>query len=163
MNDKEKLKDLENQRMKLSKEISRLYAKQRIEEYKSHEKYVGKCYKHKSKNKYYRVLSNYSTNSVRLTCLTFNLDNDVYKCMPINDLLVDKPINISIDFEIFDVEDVFAFGISSFLNNVIEISKEEFDIAQQKMIDKFIKETEEVNKNINNMINESRKYYLKEK
>lgn len=158
MNDKERLKDLEEQKRKLSNEINRLYRKQRLEEYKGHKDYVGKCYKHKSKNEYYKVLSNYSTNTSRLTCLVFNLDDDVYQYQT---SFRDYP-DADVCIETFGIEDVFAFGVSSFFYEVIEISSDEFDEAQRKMIDKFIKETEEVSKNINNIINESKKYYLKE-
>lgn len=42
MNDKERLKDLEEQKRKLSNEINKLYKKQQLELYKTHEEYVGR-------------------------------------------------------------------------------------------------------------------------
>lgn len=163
MNDKENLKHLEEKQRQLSKRIHNIYLRQELEEYKSHEKYIGKCYKHKSENKYYKVLSNYSSNTCRLTCLKFNLDENIYDYYFKNEnMFRSENPNIDLDICLFEIDDVFVFGNSVFFDKTIEISQEEFDQAQQKMIDKFIKETKEVTNNINKMIEDYKRYHLKE-
>lgn len=165
MNDKERLKDLKEQKRKLSNEINRLYIKQNMEKIKDHEIYIGKCYKHKIENRYYKVLSSYSSNEYRLTCLTFNLDNNIYNVkLKLKSFDFDFP-NICVDFNMFEIDDVLVSETPikmDFFDKVIEISQKEFDNAQEKMIEKFIKETNSINENINNMINERKKYYLME-
>lgn len=128
------------------------------------EEYVGKCYKYK--DKYYKVLSNYSTNPYRFTCLTFDINGKIYRSKFLNKdrSHYDFP-NINIDINIFEIEDVFVFGnplAAWFLDKSTEISEDEFNKAMDKKIEKFIEETKNVNNDVNKMINKYIEEYLKE-
>ena len=157
------IKELEKEQRIISEKLEKLKNKQKIVRYKNHESYVGKCYKHKDKNKYYKVLSNYSENDTRLTCLIFNLDDDVYHCSlrsaSDNVFFYDYP-NICLDITMFEVDSVFTFGYSNFFDKVMEITTEQFEFAQQEMINKFAQETKEISCKVRKLVeNNYKKLY----
>ena len=155
------IKQLEKEKRDIENKLIKLYANEEIKKFDSTRDYVGKCYVHKTKNKYYKVISNYSSSTYKITCLCFDLDlySYDYKFQTIGEFKTDFP-NISIDLELFYVEEENSskdcFG-SNFFDCVNEISEEEYEKAMDKKIKQFKQQTFELPFEIESMVNDYKK------
>lgn len=147
------IKEAEKLRQKLDKQIQEYYAKQELDKYKKLSAFVGKCYKSKKQEKYYKVLSNYARNNNHLTCLTFKFDEtEEYNFE--NTISVETKANgfhsmyprLEIYFgdSFYDIDDVFCFGGGNFFDCVDEIAEEEFEVAMDRKY-------QEIKRKINNV------------
>lgn len=127
---KEQIYDLEKQKQEISKKLKEHYANEAIETLKSHQKYIGKCYKDKDSEKYYKVISEFANNQFRLTCLSVDLCRK-----PFDFIISDPTLGFTTNMEnmeanVFNIEDVDAFTYPpNFFDRVYEISNEEFNEA----------------------------------
>lgn len=153
---KEEIKELEKQRDKLKNQIEGYYENKRLELIKSRKNYIGKCYKHKKYDIYYKVLSPYSSNETRMTCLVVDFEDDIfeYGFKEKNIYYYDFP-NIDVELNMFGIKDVFAFGIvEGFFESTNEITAEEFNKALEIKFNQFKSAIDEIGIEIEEMVEE---------
>lgn len=127
---KEKIKKLEQEKMCIEKEIKYLTKQEELECFQSHKKYVGKYFKHKESDRYYKVISQFASNRYRFTCLVFDLNENILSFNIPSTMHSDRFPEIESDIDLFNLEDVFAFSEnSSFFKCTKEITKDEFENA----------------------------------
>lgn len=157
----ETIKQLEKEKQEIEKKLSKLYAKEKIEIIDSYRDYVGKCYINKSRNEYYKVISNYSSSKYHITCLCFNLDEYSYNYgfKQLTDFITNYPY-VDIETNVFYIkeENCNAGHLgNSFLGYVEEISEEEFEKAMDKKLKQFKQQTFELPFEIESMVNDYKK------
>lgn len=162
-----KIKELEIQKNNIENEINKLYKLECLANFESHKNYINSCYKHKIERKYYKVVSIYSINDTRMTCLCFDLDTYPYQYefKTIGQSKIDFP-NIDIEMELFYLEDVFAFGsnrLNSFFDYVDKISEEEYNRAMNEKLENFKQQTSELPLKIKQMINKYKNHIFIDK
>lgn len=127
---KKKLKKLEQEKTRIEKEIKHLTTKEELECFQSHKEYVGKYFKHKDKDKYFKVISQFASNRYRFTCLVFDLNENILSFNIPSTMHSDRFPEIASDIDFFNLEDIFAFSEnSSFFKCTKEITKNEFEDA----------------------------------
>ena len=124
-----------------------------FEEYKKtikeHQKYIGKCFKEKDKNKYIRVLSSKSSNQFRFECMCFEFPVNFIEHHNYSMVFSSEDAFSQIDFEGIYVEDYPLLCVDwknkkgNILQNLIEISEDEYF----SKMDEYIKELQEKIKN----------------
>lgn len=152
------INQLEKEKQDIEKKLSKLYAKEKIEIIDSYRDYVGKCYINKSRNEYYKVISNYSSSKYHITCLCFNLDEYSYNYgfKQLTDFITDYPY-VDIDTDVFYIKEENcndSYLGNSFLGYVEEISEEEFEKAMDKKLKQFKQQTFELPFEIESMVND---------
>ena len=157
----ETIKQLEKEKQEIEKKLSKLYAKEKFDVIDSYRDYVGKCYIHKLRNEYYKVISNYSSSKFHITCLCFNFDEYSYNYgfKQLTDFITDYPY-VDIDTDVFYIKEENcndSYLGNSFLNYVEEISEEEYEKAMDKKIKQFKQQTFELPFEIENMVDDYKK------
>lgn len=157
----ETIKQLEKEKQEIENKLSKLYAKEKFDVIDSYRDYVGKCYIHKSRNEYYKVISNYSSSKFHITCLCFNFDEYSYNYgfKQLTDFITDYPY-VDIDTNLFYIKEENcndSYLGNSFLDYVEEISEEEYEKAMDKKIKQFKQQTFELPFEIENMVDDYKK------
>lgn len=160
-NIEETIKYLEKEKQDIEKKLSKLYAKEKFDVIDSYRDYVGKCYIHKLRNEYYKVISNYSSSKFHITCLCFNFDEYSYNYgfKQLTDFITDYPY-VDIDTDVFYIkeENCNAGHLgNSFLDYVEEISEEEYEKAMDEKLRQFKQQTFELPFEIESMVNDYKK------
>lgn len=160
-NIEETIKYLEKEKQDIEKKLSKLYAKEKFDVIDSYRDYVGKCYIHKLRNEYYKVISNYSSSKFHITCLCFNFDEYSYNYgfKQLTDFITDYPY-VDIDTNLFYIKEENcndSYLGNSFLDYVEEISEEEYEKAMDKKIKQFKQQTFELPFEIENMVDDYKK------
>lgn len=155
------INQLEKEKQEIEKKLSKLYAKEKFDVIDSYRDYVGKCYIHKLRNEYYKVISNYSSSKFHITCLCFNFDEYSYNYgfKQLTDFITDYPY-VDIDTDVFYIKEENcndSYLGNSFLNYVEEISEEEYEKAMDKKIKQFKQQTFELPFEIENMVDDYKK------
>ena len=155
------INQLEKEKQEIEKKLSKLYAKEKFDVIDSYRDYVGKCYIHKLRNEYYKVISNYSSSKFHITCLCFNFDEYSYNYgfKQLTDFITDYPY-VDIDTDVFYIKEENcndSYLGNSFLNYVEEISEEEYEKAMDKKIKQFKQQTFELPFEIEIMVNDYKK------
>ena len=160
-NIEETIKYLEKEKQEIEKKLSKLYAKEKIEIIDSYRCYVGKCYIHKSRNEYYKVISNYSSSKYHITCLCFNLDEYSYDYdfNQLTDFITNYPY-VDIETNVFYIKEENCNDShlgNCFLDYVEEISEEEYEKAMDEKLRQFKQQTFELPFEIESMVNDYKK------
>lgn len=160
---KKEIKELLKQRDELNSIINNYCELEEYNIFKNRTNYVGKCYKSKYKNKFYKVISQYSSNDTRITCavidleeISINYDFNHYS------MKVDFP-NIHVnDPNFIYIEDVFAFSDHArFFDDVNEITNIDFDRALSIKFYQIKNELNTIHKAINSFVENYKQRYLK--
>ena len=126
----------------LNNRKSKKIYQQHLDVINEHKTYIGKCYKEKKKEKYIYVLSSKSSNESRMECMCFEFPINYFEQHRLTKLFNPENAFSNIDFEGIYVEDYpfFCFGT---LNNLIEITKEEYFQKMDEWISSLKKFMEE--------------------
>ena len=157
----ETIKQLEKEKQEIEKKLSKLYAKEKIEIIESYKNYVGKYYIHKSRNEYYKVISNYSSGKYHITYLCFNLDEYSYDFdfNQLTDFITNYPY-VNIETDVFYIKEENcndSYLGNCFLDYVEEISEEEYEKAMDKKLRQLKQQTFELPFEIENMVDDYKK------
>ena len=157
----ETIKQLEKEKQEIENKLSKLYAKEKFDVIDSYRDYVGKCYIHKSRNEYYKVISNYSSSKYHITCLCFNLNEYSYDYdfNQLTDFITNYPY-VDIDTDVFYIKEENCNDShlgNCFLDYVEEISEEEYEKAMDKKLKQFKQQTFELPFEIESMVNDYKK------
>lgn len=160
-NIEETIKYLEKEKQEIEKKLSKLYAKEKFYVIDSYRDYVGKCYIHKLRNEYYKVISNYSSSKYHITCLCFNLDEYSYDYdfNQLTDFITNYPY-VDIETNVFYIKEENCNDShlgNCFLDYVEEISEEEYEKAMDEKLRQFKQQTFELPFEIESMVNDYKK------
>lgn len=155
------INQLEKEKQEIEKKLSKLYAKEKLDVIDSYRDYVGKCYIHKLRNEYYKVISNYSSSKFHITCLCFNFDEYSYNYgfKQLTDFITDYPY-VDIDTDVFYIKEENcndSYLGNCFLDYVEEISEEEYEKAMDKKLRQLKQQTFELPFEIESMVNDYKK------
>ena len=157
----ETIKQLEKEKQEIEKKLSKLYAKEKIEIIDSYKNYVGKYYINKSRNEYYKVISNYSSSKYHLTYLFFNFDDFSYDFdfNQFTNFITNYPY-VNIETDVFYIKEENcndSYLGNCFLDYVEEISEEEYEKAMDKKLRQLKQQTFELPFEIESMVNDYKK------
>lgn len=155
------INQLEKEKQEIEKKLSKLYAKEKIEIIDSYKNYVGKYYIHKSRNEYYKVISNYSSSKYHITYLCFNFDEYSYDFdfNQLTNFITNYPY-VNIETDVFYIKEENcndSYLGNCFLDYVEEISEEEYEKAMDKKLRQLKQQTFELPFEIENMVDDYKK------